>query len=300
MRMIAVALSSVLSLPVLTAHPAAAPQEGSAADVLEAARAALGAEALAAVESLSATGEYRRLMGQREISGDATIELILPDKLRRTEEAGIPGGPRFSRVTVLSGNDVWTDATTRGSGRGIMRFAGPGGPGTGGREMSEEDRTRMRQAQLQRMKAELARYRLALLLRPDAELKHVATAEAEDGTADVLEMTDGSGRPVRLFVDRTSHLPLMLTFEAPMPRMFVARGGQRPSPEEIERMRREPPQTADFELRFDEYREVKGVLLPHLIIQSANGNVNEEWTIEEYTLNPSLKPELFEKKASSN
>jgi len=43
---------------------------------------------------------------------------------------------------------------------------------------------------------------------------------------------------------------------------------------------------------------VDGVLLPHLISQSVNGNVSEEFTIEKYKLNSPLKAADFEKKGS--
>ncbi len=75
-------------------------------------------------------------------------------------------------------------------------------------------------------------------------------------------------------------------------------GGQRPTPEEIEKMRSEPPQTALFEVRYSEYKKVDGVLLPHLITTGANGNVTEEWTIDKFKVNPALKPESFVKKGS--
>lgn len=293
------AISTFLLLLTLGMASPLASQTPSSEEVLAAAREALGGDqALAAIEALSATGEYRRLMGEREISGQATVELRLPDKLRREEEMGIPGGPQFTRITVLNGEASWSDGRSRGGGPGVVMRFGQGGPG--GRELSEEDRARMRDAQTRRMKAELERLRLAWLLRADGELKHVATAEAEDGKADVFETTAADGRAVRLFIDQVTHLPLILTYEAPVPRMRIVRGGERPSPEEIERMRREPPQMAEFELRFDDYREVKGVMLPHLLISSANGNVVEEWTIEKYEINPSLEPERFEKKKDSN
>jgi hypothetical protein len=83
-----------------------------------------------------------------------------------------------------------------------------------------------------------------------------------------------------------------------LPRMMMARAGQPPTPEEIEKMRREPPQTATYEVRYSEYKKVDGVLLPHLITTSANGNATEEWTVEKYKLNPALKPESFVKKGS--
>ena len=106
------------------------------------------------------------------------------------------------------------------------------------------------------------------------------------------------GALVVVKIDQATHLPLMISYEGVLPRMMVNRPGQRPTPEEIEKMRSEPPQTAVFEVRYSEYKKVDGVLLPHLVTTGANGNVTEEWTIEKFKLNPALKPESFVKKGS--
>jgi hypothetical protein len=156
----------------------------------------------------------------------------------------------------------------------------------------------MRDAQTRRMKGEMARHALAFLLRTDAPITYAGEAEAEDGKADVIAITPLGGTPMKLFIDQATHLPLMISYEGVLPRMMVNRPGQRPTPEEIEKMRNEPPQTAVFEVRYSEYKKVDGVLLPHLVTTGANGNVTEEWTIEKFKLNPALKPESFVKKGS--
>lgn len=297
-------MSLVLLAPIIASvHPrAATPQaDPQVTQVLEAARTALGGEALARVRSLSATGGHRRMVGEREIAGDLTLDLLLPDKLRRTEEMGIPGGPRSTRTTVLNGSTARSEATNRG---GFMRFGGRGAPGEGGRggrALTEQDRARMREAQARRLRQELMRLQFAWLLRADAAISHIGTAEAEDGKADVLELQTDDGRAARLFIDQISHRPLMLTYEAAMPRMRMRqRGEPRSTPGDVERMRREPLQRVTFEMRFDEYRAVDGVLLPHLITQSAGDAVIEEWTIEKYKVNPSFEPDAFETKPDSD
>ena len=108
----------------IAAHAAGA--EDKAIEVIVAARSAIGGSKLEGVKSISATGEYRRLMGEREISGETTIEIIVPDKIKRTEEMGIAGGPTMSRTVVLDGSDYWEDTTNRGGN--FMRFGGPGTP----------------------------------------------------------------------------------------------------------------------------------------------------------------------------
>lgn len=148
------------------------------------------------------------------------------------------------------------------------------------------------------MKGELARYSLIWFLKTGAPVKYVGVAEAPDGKADVLEVTPADAPAMKLFVDQTSHTPLMLTFEGVMPRMAFNRTGQRPTPEEIEKMRNTPPQAVTFEMHFSDYKKVDGVLLPYTITQGMNGTVNDEFTIDKYKLNAPLKPEQFVKKGS--
>jgi hypothetical protein len=296
------ALGLVLAPLTMTGASRAAQTDAKADEILAAAREALGgAAAFERIETLSAAGPHRRVMGNREFAGDVTIEIALPDRLRRVEEFGIPGGPRLERVTVLNGPEYWEDSTNRGGGgRMVMRFGGPGGPGGpgGGREPTEEERERFRQMQERRLRAEFARLRLALLLQPAAPVTYIGIAEADDGRADVIEMqVDGS--PIRLFVDQVSHAPLMLTYEAPVPRMFTRTPGSGPpSPEEIQRMRSQAPAMATHEMRLDEFREVDGVLLPRVITIGRDGAITEEWALEEVRVNPPLEAARFEKKGS--
>jgi hypothetical protein len=290
-----------------TAPAAPAAPDPKAQDVIKQARAALGGDvALAKVQSLTVTGSARRTFGEREVTADVTLEVLFPDKYKRTEDVGIQGGPSFTRVSAVNGSEVWDDSTNRGGGG--FRFGGPGGPGgpagpggqggQGGRQITEEDRQRFRQMQERRMKGEFARYALIWLLKTDAPVTYGGVAEAPDGKADVLDVKPADAPAMKLFVDQASHKPLMLTYEGLMPRIAFNRTGQRPTPEEIEKMRNTPPQQVTFEVHFTDYKKVDGVLLPHTITQGTNGTVNEEFTIEKYKLNTPLKPEQFVKKGS--
>lgn len=295
-----IALAAVAPLAIVTHLLAASPQvDAKVAEILAAARQALGGEdALSKVQTLSVTGATRRIMGEREIAGEVSLDFMLPDKMKRTDSFGIAGGPTMERVSVLNGDEVWDDSTNRGGGGFMVRMGGPGGPGAPGREPTDEDRQRMREMQARRMKSELVRHTLALLLRADAPMTYAGIAEAEDARADVIEVTPAGGTPIKVFIDQESRLPLMISYEAPLPRMRIQRGGPRPTPEEIEKMRSEPPQRGTFEVRYGEYKEVGGISFPHLITTSANGSVTEEWTIDRIRVNPSLKAEAFAKKGS--
>jgi hypothetical protein len=309
-------MTRMRSLPLLVLVPlvatvplrAIAPQaDAKAEEILKAARTAVGGDdALAKVQSATVTGSSRRIMGEREFSSDVTLDLLLPDKFKRTEEMSFgQGGPSVTRVSAVNGTEVWDDGTNRGGGGFITRMGGPGGapggpggPGGAGRAPTEEERARFKQFQERRMKSERARYSLIWFLKSDAPVTYAGVAEAPDGKADVLEIKPEGAAPMKLFIDQESHKPLMLTYEGVLPRMIIRGQGQRPTPEQIEKMRSEPPQQVTYEVHFSEYKKVDGVLLPHLISQSVNGNVSEEFTIEKYKLNAPLKPADFAKKGS--
>jgi hypothetical protein len=303
------ALGLVLAVPLALAVQAGAASaaDQKADELLAAMRQALGSK-VEDVKTLSASGEFRRMMGEREINGDLTIEMIAPDKFKRTEDMGIPGGPTVSRVVAVNGADVWEDSTNRGGGPGmVMRMGGPGGPGGPGGQPgqgpSEEDRARWRQAQQRRAIGDFHRNLLLLLGRTSAPATYVGEAEAEDGKADVIEVKPEGAAAMRLFLDQQTHLPLMLTYTGVLPRMIVRQGGgPPPSQEEMrkrwEEMRNQPPQEVTYEVHVDDYKDVAGVKLPHRITQSVDGKPTEEWTVGAFKVNPTLKPEAFVKKGS--
>lgn len=78
-------------------------------------------------------------------------------------------------------------------------------------------------------------------------------------------------------------------------------GGPPPmSPEEMqkraEEMRRTPPQMGTYAMHLGDYKKVDGVMLPHKIDISLDGEPNEEWTVEKYKVNPTIKADTWEKK----
>ena len=113
---------------------------------------------------------------------------------------------------------------------------------------------------------------------------------------------------MRIFFDQKTHLPLMLTYEGPQPRMMMVRrpggapggnAGPPPDPEEMRRRMAEPPKMVTFEVRFSDFKDVNGVMLPHQMSQSVEGKPTEEWTVSQFKVNPNLKPESFAKKNKS-
>jgi hypothetical protein len=305
----AVALAAVASAPAFADGNAGAAR---AEEVLKQARAALGGEEkLRGVQGLSIKGKFRRVMQEREMSGEREFDLLLPDSFMRTESIAFPGMPTsLTNSRAVSGGTFWTTGGGRAGGMIIMRGDG--------QEPTPEQKAKAEQEQARQMRAEMARYVLALLLTapPDfpLEFKYAGEATAEDGSADVIDAAGPEGFSARLFLDKQTHLPLMLSYRAPKPRVFTmtmrqpggghggGKAGGKTQEELIkeaqDRMKAEgpvKPEEVEMQVRFEDYRETSGLLLPHRITSGAEGETSEEWDIKSYALNPPFKADKFQK-----
>src|SRR5687768_15970941 len=117
----------------------------------------------------------------------------------------------------------------------------------------------------------------------------LGTAQAPDGTADMLEIKPAEGAATRVFLDSTTHMPLMVTNTG-----FCGGGRGRRGGGADGRAGGPPPQIT-IETHLSEYKTVNGIKLPHLITRGANGQTNEEWEIKNYRINPNLKQNTFTK-----
>jgi hypothetical protein len=317
----AVVLANSVELPNTPLAPLSA--QDRVAEVLEQTKKALGGDKLAAVKAISAEGPFRRTMGQRDMEGTIFLTIARPDKLRRSEEmsmGGMVGGPTVERTSAFNGTEAWDDVQNRGGMGGGMRMEirngpGPGGPGgPGGTPLTPEQ---IEQQRVRRMKMELQRWTVALFAESPQPFTDAGVAESPEGKADVLETKDEAGRAVRLFIDQQTHLPLMVQYQEVRPRVMMMggpggpggrggrggpppQGGQRPSEEEmqqrVEEMRKQgPPPPSAFAMHLADYKKVDGVMLPHKVSISIEGAPNEEWTIEKFKVNPSIKNEDFVK-----
>src|SRR5262245_7604367 len=268
-----------------------------AQQLINQARAALGGDKL---KSLSVTGNYRRTFGQMEMSGEVSYDLILPDKMMKTETMNPVPSLEITRLETINGDDVWEDQQQHGGGGGMVFIRrGPDGPAA--------DPKRAQEAMRQGIRSDFARLSIGWLLTSPSsfpvEFSFAGEAEAPEGKADVLDVKGPGGFAARLFLDQKTHRPLMLTFNGRKPRIFTqtASGGHR-SPEEIEKRAKEMEAEADkqpeveYRIHFSDYREVNGVSIPHRMTRSIEDEVNEEMEIKNVKVNPQLKPEKFVKK----
>lgn len=266
-----------------------------AADLLAQARAALGGEKqLAKVQGLSCAGTVQRLLGDRQIAGELTLELQLPDKMLRTESIS-PMGDNALVVTDqgINGDTLLRHAKTLNTPPGmIIRL--PPAPAAG----SDAETQALRNS-----RAEMARVTFALLLSaPQSmalEFDYGGEAEAADGKADVITVKGPSSFLAQMFLDKTTHRPLMLAYKGVAPQMRVQT--QQGPPAAGAPAHQGPgdaaggaaPPLVDISMFLDDYKAVDGVMLPHHITRSVDGQTNEEWTFTAIKVNPVFKTDTF-------
>jgi hypothetical protein len=294
-------LVAILIITAATADifPGASAQDAAAKaqQLIAQARAALGGDKL---KSLSVTGNYRRTFGQMEMTGEVSYDLLLPDKMMKTETMSPAPSLEITRVETLNGDDVWEDQQQRGGG-GMMIFRrGPGGPASD----PEKARDMMRQG----VRSDFARLVIGWLLTTPSsfpvEYSFAGEAESPDGKADALDVKGPGGFALRLFLDQKTHRPLMLTYNARKPRIMTqtAAPGEHRNPEEMDKKMKEmEAETAkqpevEYRIYLSDYREVNGVSIPHKMTRSIEDEVNEELEIKNVKINPQLKPEKFVKR----
>ena len=302
------------------------------ASILKDTRQALGGEdKIAGLKTLVAEGPFRRTMGGREMEGTVVVTLGRPDKMHRLEEmqmGGMVGGPTIERTMAVNGTTSWEDTQNRGGMGGGMRIVMQQGPGPGGGQMTE---AQINEARTRRMRVQMYRLMAALLADAGTQWVDAGVAESPEGKADILETKEETGRTLRLFIDQNTKLPLMVQYQDPKPLVMVqggrgpgapggpgprgpgapaappahgapaeAGGGAPMSPEDIqkrmEEIRRNPPPLGTYAMHLSDFKKVDGIMLPHKIETSLDGEPNEEWTIEKFKVNASVKADLWDKK----
>jgi len=290
---------SIISL-AMALGSLAARMEGDtkAAQLLAQARAALGGDKnLGKVQGITGAGSYERTLGDRQLSGELTLDLQLPDKMLRTETMNPVGDMTVVVEQGINGEKLLRNQRTLNAPAGaVVRMAPP--PAN-----ADAEGQAVRNA-----RAEMTRTVIALLLASPAsmpvEFAYGGEAEAEDGKADVLDAKGAGSFAARLFLDQKTHRPLMLQYRGVAPQVRI-QTQQLQGPPDPERLRRAEqgahdaaaapaPQLVDITLYLDDYRSVGGVLLPHRIARSVDGKPTEEMTFKTIKVNPAFKPGTFE------
>ena len=293
----------LLSLVLLFAPVALADDDARAQEILKQARQAIGGdENLQKIQGLQINGQYRRVFGDRQMGGDREISISLPNKYL-VEDAMNAGGLSTALINTraLNGDKAWSGNSGGGGGM-VFRMSGPGGAQASPEQMEE---------MLRRIyTAEFSRYLLAMILTPPpslaVEYKYAGESDVEDVQADVIDVRGPNNFSVRVFFDKKSHIPLLLSYRGPKPRIMTMTRPAGSSREDIAKVREEAekkmhaeapaaPEEVDFYIRLTDHKKVGGVMLPHKLTFLTENEVSEEFEISKYQLNPQFKADRFEK-----
>ena len=289
---------------VLLSAPAALADDARAQQILKQARQAIGGEEqLQKIQGLQIKGQYRRTFGDRQMGGDREISILLPNKYL-VEDAMNSGGLSTAMINTrgLNGDKAWSGNS--GGGGMVFRIMGPGGQQASPEQMEEMQR--------RIYSAEFSRYLLAMLLMPPpalaVEYKYAGESEVEDAQADVIDVSGPDNFAVRVFFDKQSHIPLLLSYRGPKPRVMTMtrQAGSGGTPEDMKKAREEAmkkmagenppaPEEVEFFIRLTDHKKVGGLMLPHKLTFLTESEVSEEFEISKYQVNPQFKADLFEK-----
>jgi hypothetical protein len=207
----------------------------------------------------------------------------------------------------LNAERAWNASSGGGGGNMIIRMGG----GPGGQQLTPEQiETGLRRL----YRNELTRYLFAILAAPPSsfpvEYKYAGESNVEEATADVIEVTGPDKFAVRIFFDKQTHLPLLLSYRGTKPRIITSfnrspdrtvkseDAAKHAREEADKKLATEPPpqpEEVDFFIRVTEYKKVGGLMLPHKLTFLTEADVSEEFQISKYQVNPQFKPDRFQK-----
>ncbi len=213
-------LRTVAILHVLAACSAAVSSaQTDPQQVLAAARQAMGGDAaLSSVTSFVVTGSAARNLGRHVADQSVEIACQLPDRFVRTVSYNaVFGGPGDIRMILTSrdgfaGTRVIRETTTSGD------FPAPPDIPPFGPPPTAEEREARARAAVMAQKGAFARLALVLFAASHEsyplEFSSAGQVALPNGkTADAVDATGPDGAVIRLLVDSTSHLPVMLTWK---------------------------------------------------------------------------------------
>lgn len=228
---------TALAAAIAFAQPVAflAQEAGRAADILAAARKAIGGSKLDAMKTFSVQSSVQRNAGSMQLNSDVEVVLDLPDKYLRSETPSGSGGGMMvmagSGVSGFNGDRALQKLTGGPMSGGMVIRMGAAGPSFGDdnkekptpEQLEQMNRSFVRNSQIEASRMMLGWFATA---HPAAHAEYTFAGEAEspDGKAYVIDVRNGDNFSARLFIDEQTNLPLMVTYKGPQPRVMTAGG----------------------------------------------------------------------------
>jgi len=291
-----------------------------ALEIIRLARQAIGGEAnIKAVQSLTLSGKATKTFEFDKIArvekGDWELNLQMPNKISKmmkvmTEDNVGTENPNkhFDVVIVKKGDGTEKETVSTDSSQKVVIVKKREGDKTVQNEDSANGNIKkvivegdLRASFDKMQQNDLFRTTLSLLLTApqgiEAEYIYAGEGSVDGNSCDIIEARSG-GSSVKLFLDKLSHLPRMMSFTDAKPMIFFKIKKDDLNTEENGETKTftrklDAPQMAEFQIKFSDYRSVNGLQLPHLWTQTVGGNVDETIEISGYEINPANIADKF-------
>lgn len=295
-----------------------------ALEILRLARQAVGGEAnIKAVQSLSIRGRATKTFDfdgvARSEQGEWELNMQLPGKFSkmmkvRVEDTGTGEKSEFSNkdVVIIKKGEGDKVLLRKSEGEllkdGVVIVKKSDGDKTFERtentngevkKVVVEDDIRATFEKMQHN--DLVRTTLSLLLTTpqdvNADYTYLGEGSVDGSACNIIEARSGDST-VKLFLDKSSNLPRMMSYQAAKPMMFFKikkADGDTEENGDVKTFTRklDAPELAEFQVKFSDYRSVSGLQLPFKWVQTVGGNSDETIEISSYEMNPANIAEKF-------
>ncbi len=147
---------------------------------------------------------------------------------------------------------------------------------------------------------ELFRTTLSLLLTApeglDVTFTYVGEGNVDGNSCDIIAANDG-GSTIKLYLDKSTSLPRMLSFQSHKPMMMMfkkdAANGEINGETKVFTRTLTKPEMADFQVKFSDFRSVGDLQLPFKWTQTIGGKDDEVTDITSYEINPANIADKF-------
>ena len=272
--------------------------------VLREMRAALGGDAaLDAIQTWSVSGDVTSSPGSFRTSSSLEVFAMLPDHYMEVRRhLSSPSGPVRMDIETTNYRGFRGDVRIR---RTDSTFPVPPDPGPQTpAAIAERDRLAV-----QGQKRDFARLAVALFGKSfdgsPIAFSYVGLDTVEGQPTEVLEMRTTDGFVMRLYVNRATHLPAFIAWQAPPPVVFTTTSTSTMSVRGGQVMSQTPPVFAPtgpppapgpdvlWRTVFSDFKMQDGLNWPHRVKEMVGDKVTEDMKLGKFKINPKIDARKF-------